>query len=245
MSRHAHRHRQPHADDQWHRRARLGRRRPRSRERDVRHAGDAARARGRRCALTGSLREGVLATDLALTVTRTFASFAAGRKIRGVLRPGRPDAVMRRARRRRQHGARVRRIVGLLSHRSADPRVSARDRAHAGFIFNSSRTTPDDSDCGSIRTLSRVTPKSSISISRVEIPSPALIGRRTGCRRGYSGGSRTGRRIDLLAGDRRIRGTLPEWRSRNRSHHQLHEHLRSSSGHRCGLAGQESARASG
>ena len=47
-SRHADRHRQPHADDQRHRRARLGRRRARGRERALRHAGDAAHAGGDR-----------------------------------------------------------------------------------------------------------------------------------------------------------------------------------------------------
>ena len=69
-ARHADRHRQPHADDQRHRRARLGRRRARGRERDVRHAGDAARARRRRRApRRAACAQGVLATDLALTVT--------------------------------------------------------------------------------------------------------------------------------------------------------------------------------
>ena len=47
-ARHADRHRQPHADDQRHRRARLGRRRARGRERHVRHAGDAAHSRRHR-----------------------------------------------------------------------------------------------------------------------------------------------------------------------------------------------------
>ncbi len=54
---HADRHRQPHADDQWPWRARLGRRGPRGRRRDVRPAGLAARSRCRRRRLAGGCRQ--------------------------------------------------------------------------------------------------------------------------------------------------------------------------------------------
>jgi hypothetical protein len=63
------RHRQPHDDDQRHRRGRLGRRRHRGRGRHARPAGvlpDAGRGRTR---ADRPLREGVTATDLVLTVT--------------------------------------------------------------------------------------------------------------------------------------------------------------------------------
>ena len=64
--------------------------------------------------MTGALREGVTATDLALHVTQDAAQGEGRRQVRRVLRPRRGVVAGRRPRHHRQHGARVRRDDGLL-----------------------------------------------------------------------------------------------------------------------------------
>ncbi len=118
-ARHDDRHRQPHADDQRHRRARLGRRRARGADGDVRHADDAAHPRrGRRPA------DRRAAPRRAGDRPGADGDAAAARhrrvgRVRRVLRPGRGRPDRRRALRGRQHGARVRRHHRLLSGRCA------------------------------------------------------------------------------------------------------------------------------
>ena len=65
--------------------------------------------------LTGALREGVTATDLALTVTQMLRKAKVVGQIRRVLRPGRGGAAGRGPRDHCQHGPRIRRDHGLLS----------------------------------------------------------------------------------------------------------------------------------
>ena len=66
--------------------------------------------------LTGALREGVTATDLALTVTADAAQGQGRRQVRRVLRSRRGGSAGGGPRHHRQHGPRIRRHDGLLPH---------------------------------------------------------------------------------------------------------------------------------
>ena len=78
--------------------------------------------------LTGTLHEGVTATDLVLHRHRDAAQGEGGRQVRRVLRRRRGNALGARPRDDRQHGARVRRDDGLLPGRRRDRRLPALHR---------------------------------------------------------------------------------------------------------------------
>ncbi len=83
--------------------------------------------------LTGALREGVTATDLALHDHADAAQGEGRRKICRVLRPGRGGAAGGRSRDDRQHGAGIRRDDGLFPDRCARRvELSARHRPQRG-----------------------------------------------------------------------------------------------------------------
>ena len=89
-------------------------------ERDVRHAGDAAHpGRDRRAAHAARFARASLATDLALTVTQRLRELGVAGEFVEFFGPGVSTLCRRRARRRRQHGAGVRRHDGLLPGRRA------------------------------------------------------------------------------------------------------------------------------
>nr|CUV11616.1 protein of unknown function [Ralstonia solanacearum] len=124
------RHRQPHADDQRHRRAGLGGGRAGGADGDVRHAGHAAhsgcdwRAPGR-CAAGRFVGHGS-----GVDVDQGAARHRRVGRVCGVLRPRCCHAHGRRAFRRRQHGARVWRDHRLLPRGCADVGVPARNRSY-------------------------------------------------------------------------------------------------------------------
>ena len=64
--------------------------------------------------LTGALREGVTATDLALTVTQMLRKAKVVGQVRGIFRTGRGGVAGGGPRDDREHGARIRRDDGLL-----------------------------------------------------------------------------------------------------------------------------------
>ena len=64
--------------------------------------------------LTGAFREGVTATDLALTVTQIASQGKGRRQIRGIFWPGRGGVAGGGSRDHREHGARIRRDDGLF-----------------------------------------------------------------------------------------------------------------------------------
>ena len=66
--------------------------------------------------LTGALREGVTATDLALTVTATAAQGQSGGQVRRVLRSRRGGPAGGGPRHHCQHGPGIRRDHGLFPH---------------------------------------------------------------------------------------------------------------------------------
>ena len=131
-ARHDDRHRQPHAHDQRHRRAGLGRGRTGSADGHVRHAHHAAHSRrdrggtDRRPASrrTGH-RPGADGHAAAAPDRRV-------RRVRGILRPRRRHAVRRQPGRGRQHGAGIRRHHRLLPARRAHAGLSAPDRQKRG-----------------------------------------------------------------------------------------------------------------
>ena len=69
--------------------------------------------------MTGALPDGTLATDLALTVTERLRKMRLSGKVCRVFRARRVHLVVRRARGRCQHGARIRGFVRVLSRRSS------------------------------------------------------------------------------------------------------------------------------
>ena len=78
--------------------------------------------------MTGQLREGVTATDLALHITQMLRAQKVVGQVRGILRRRRGVAAAARSRHGRQHGARVRRDDGVFPGRRGVGQLSARDR---------------------------------------------------------------------------------------------------------------------
>ena len=130
LPRHAGGHRQPHDDDQRHRRRRLGRGRHRGGSRDAGPAGLLPDARRRR---RRADRPPAGRNDRHRPRADRHRDAAQGegrRQVRRVLRRRRGDAGGDRPRDDREHGARVRRDDGLLPRRRRDGRLPALHRPH-------------------------------------------------------------------------------------------------------------------
>ena len=164
-------------------------------------------------------------------------------RVRRVLRPRRIDAVGRRSRRRRQHGARVRRITGFFpidGETLAYLRHTGRD---AGSTCGWSKLMRAASGSGSIPSAEpALYRRSSRSIwRRSASASPGRGGRRTdrpACGRRCTDAAPSGPRAA-----RRWHDGLPRRRRGDRGHHQLHQHLRSAPADRRRPACAEGARA--
>ena len=94
--------------------------------------------------LTGALRPGSLATDLALTVTQRLRAIGVSGEFVEFFGPGRRIFARGRALRGRQHGARIRRHDGVLSGRSTHSRLPRIDRSQraagpAGGVLHPAR----------------------------------------------------------------------------------------------------------
>ncbi len=239
-SRHADRHRQSHADDQRPGRPRLGRRRARGRRRHFRPAGHHADSRSRRRALTGRLREGVIATDLALLVTHLlrqidlsgrFVEFfgPASRRCRPAIAPSWPTWRPSMARRPAIFPI-DRRTLDYLSRPGARPSMSPSSKpmpVACGLWFDPDATpafkevieTRTRATCRCARRAAR--PQDLIEPRQTRARSLRCIGQTTG-RRHMAIPSRCGRR--------------------DRRHNQLHQHVRPAPAHRCGPGRPQGAR---
>ncbi len=130
--------------------------------------------------LSGALRPGVLATDLALVVTQRLRAIGVAGEFVEFFGPGVVDPVGRRALGGREHGAGVRLDDRLLPGRRAHARLPARDRSQRGGGRASSRPTAGASGCGSTPRRGRAARGCSRSTSRRSAcMSPVRVGRRT------------------------------------------------------------------
>ena len=135
--------------------------------------------------LTGRLQRGCLATDLALTVTERLRAHRRVGRVRRVLRPRRVHALGRRARRRRQHGARIRRHLPASSRSTSTRSTTCATPAATAAHVASSRPTPQrqglwfdpEAEPALHRTIEIDLAEHRLSAS------PGRAGRRTGSRR--------------------------------------------------------------
>ena len=129
---HARRHGLAHHDGERARRARLGRRRDRGRGRDAGPADLDADPRGDRVQADGETARGHDGDGPRAHRHPDAAQEGRRRQVRRVLRPRPLRPLGRGSRDDRQHGARVRRDLWVLSDRREDDRVSHHDEPHAG-----------------------------------------------------------------------------------------------------------------
>ena len=220
------RHGQSHADDQRHRRARLGRGRPRGRERLLRHAGDDPRAGHRRRAPDGPSAAGRARHRSGAHGHRAPSAHRSRGSLRRILWRRRLDAVCRRSRRHRQHDPGIRRQFRLLPHRRPDAAVSCARRVAAPITSVSWRNTQSGRASGSIPRRLRASRTRSRSISTgSRSASQVRAGRRTA-----SPPAERSRRLRRLLGAppcRVICRAARQRRSGDRCDHELHQHVRS------------------
>ena len=106
--------------------------------------------------LTGTLREGVTATDLVLTVTEMLRKEKVVGKFVEFFGEGTASLVGARPRDDRQHGARVRRDDGLLPGRRRDRRLPDGHRPHRRTRSTRSRRTSRRRACSAFRSAGEI-----------------------------------------------------------------------------------------
>ena len=107
--------------------------------------------------LTGALREGVTATDLALTVTQMLRKAKVVGKFVEFFRPGRGGAAGGGPRDHRQHGARIWRDDGLLPDRRGVCELPPRHRPQRRALPHLRELLPGARACGAFRRRVRLT----------------------------------------------------------------------------------------